>query len=185
MKKIIMVICVLLVAGAAFADTILQMDFQGVGLSSWKAGDNISITDKSGTEFSTYSGTSVSVMRENNSDNSEPFHFRSGCSVGLDGYGLTIMPSTGFAVKVAENDSYIVELSTDIKLGICLTDANDIFPAGQLDLMLNLMKADRKGLFGSVGLTDHFDDLGFPSIKAADTHIGNYCGLIIAAGWRF
>lgn len=184
MKKIIAVLCVLFATGMVFADAMIQFDYEGIGRNSWKAGSNAPVTEKNGTEFTAFNGYSVTALKEFDSKN-ENLHIRTGCTTGFNGTGLTILPSSGVSIKIDDFGSFVTELSGDLKFGVCLPGNNGIDFVLQTDLMLNFMKADRKGLYAAFGLTDSVTDIGFPSTKKEDSYISNYFGMKFSAGWRF
>lgn len=166
-----------------FADEIFQLDYQGIGLSIWEAGENQNITDKSGSEFTPYNGCGFTMMHEFNSEKS--LRFRSGITAGFDGFGPTVLGAEGLAVKIADLGPCILDFSADFKFGFSLNVSNSLTPIIQTDAMVSIMKADRKGPYASIGLTNHLVDLSFPSFKSEDIYAMDYVGMIFAVGWRF
>lgn len=187
MKKAIAFLLVLLVSSAVFADIIIQQDYEGVGLYSRRLGGNCNpqITIRSDSEFVTYNGLSLSTMYEFNSRKENAIHYYAGYDVGFGGQGITSLAVGGIATEIASFGPCILDLNADLKLGASLGITDVFFPTAQVDVMVNIMKADRKGLYAGVGLSDQFIDLTFPSLFKTDNYVMNYIGLVFAGGIRF
>lgn len=188
MKKVLLVLCILLISSAAFADVILQIDYEGVGFSAYKLGGNCNpqITEREYSEFVPFSGfTLSSVLYEFNSEENTPIHFYAGFDAGFCGMGASALAVGGYSVSLTQFGNCLLELNTDLKLGGCFGITNDFYPTAQIDSILTIMKADRKGPFAGIGITSQIIDLTFPSLFKEDTYIESYAGLVLTAGWRF
>ena len=188
MKKIILVLCVLLISAAAFADIILQVDYEGVGFSYYKlTGDcNPQITEREYSEFVPFSGfTLSSVLYEFNSEKDTPLHFYAGFDAGFCGMGASALAVGGYSFNLTQFGNCTLELNTDLKLGGAFGVTNTFYPMAQVGVTLDILKADRKGPFAGIGITSQIIDLTFPSMFKDDTYIDGFDGLIFTAGWRF
>lgn len=187
MKKIIGIVCILLISTAAFADIIIQQDWEGVGFAANKLGGNAfpHITERYRSEFVTYDGLSLSTLFEFNSDQDKPIHFYAGYDVGLAALGFTSSGVGGVAIHLTDLGPCVLEMNADLKLGASLGLTDVCYPTAQTSLMFNIMRADRKGIYAGIGLTDMLIDLTFPSLFEEDYYIKNYAGMVFAAGLRF
>lgn len=187
MKRLILVVCALLIATAACADVIIQQDFEGVGMMTDFVGNNMpdSLRSRAGSEFTPSYGFSFTAVYEFNSDKDAPVHYHAGLTGGIDGPGFTALLTGGLTTEVAQFGDFVLDLRADLRLGPCLSIANTIIPIAQTDVMLNFAKAGRKGLYAGIGLADHFQIMTMEAPSLDDAHLINYAGLIFAAGWRF
>ncbi len=188
MKKILLVLCVLLISTAAFADVILQMDYEGVGCSSYKLGGNCNpqITEREYSEFAPFSGfTLSSVLYEFNSEEDTPIHIYTGLDAGFCGMGASALAVGGCSLTLNQFGNCKLDLNSDVKLGGCFGVTNAFYPMAQIDSVFTILKADRKGPFAGVGFTAQFIDLTFPSLLKQDYYTDSYAGLVFTAGYRF
>ncbi len=187
MKRLVAVLAVLLISTAVFADIIIQQDFEGVGITTEIIGDNLKTTlgNRAGSEFTPSYGLSFTALYEFNSDETKPVHYQAGLTTGVDGPGFTVLATGGLSAGLAQVGQYTIDLRTELRAGLCMGLENLLIPMIQTDVMIDFMKADRKGLYGSIGLADHIQNISFPALAFDDAHIISYFGLIFAAGWRF
>lgn len=187
MKKLILIVCAVLISTATFADIFIQQDFEGIGLTTEVIGDNKieGLEDCEGSEFTPSYGLSFTIAYEFNSDNNAPIHYFAGLTSGVDGPGFTALVTGGLSTEIAQFGNYALALRTGLRIGPCFSLENMIIPIVQADIMFDFMKADKKGFYGSIGITDHIQNLSFPDLGMDDAHIINYTGLIFAAGYRF
>lgn len=188
MKKILLVLCALLITSAACADIIIQMDYEGIGFSAYELGGNCNpqITPRKGSEFTTFNGfTLSSVLYEFNSDRDEPVHFYTGFDAGFCNMGAAAFAVGGYSITSPKFGNCVLDINTVLKLGGCFGITNAFYPSAQIDTVFTIMKADRKGPFAGVGITTQTIDLTFPALFKDDYYVENYTGLIFTAGWRF
>lgn len=188
MKRINCVLALICLCTVCFADIIIQTDYEGIGFSAYELGGNCNpqITPRKGSEFTTFNGfTLSSVLYEFNSDRDEPVHFYTGFDAGFCNMGAAAFAVGGYSITSPKFGNCVLDINTVLKLGGCFGITNDFYPSAQIDSVFTFMKADRKGPFAGVGITNQIIDLTFPSLSKDDYYIENYAGLIFTAGWRF
>lgn len=141
---------------SCFARIMVQQDYEGVGafLDFSHNCFNKVTPNESEASFSGFGGFSATIGWEFNTDNLDsPIHFYVAGDCGLSMVGFPLLAVGGLNYRLHDFGKVALELDGSLALGpiFGLYGSVDIFE--QLSANVLLMKSDRRGLYGGLGVT--------------------------------
>lgn len=158
MKKIFITLIALCLCTSAFARIRTQIDTECLaGKFDYQKSENPSLADGLHTNFEFFNSTfSLGLMWEFDTDNPKDLHFYIGGNTGLSDYGFPLCVVGGLNKKLCDLGALRLEMDASFELGSCIGLYSDCYLFNQENLDFLLMKNNRKGLFGGIGISNYF-----------------------------
>lgn len=157
-KKIISILFILGLCTSAFARIRTQVDTECLaGKFEYLKCEIPSEVDGFTSDFDLLNSSfSLGLMWEFDTDNTKDLHFYVGGNLGLSDYGFPLCVVGGLNKKLCDLGSLRLEMDASFEIGPCFGLYYDCYFFNQENLDFLLMKENRKGLFGGIGISNYF-----------------------------